>query len=153
MSFLEQSLLEARSEAFQAFRFDYEIRVVLEELWGPEPESHVERVSEVASYSYEISFSVAKPEPLPWSIAFTPTFRKAISVVDRKLQGRVLSALTELSEKPTMAHGDTRKPLTGELKGLWRYRFGDYRLVYEPREEKRIVVLLDFDARGGVYEN
>ena len=26
--------------------------------------------------------------------------------------------------------GDTNKPLSGSLTGLWRYRIGDYRLIF-----------------------
>ena len=156
MTSIEESILEARNGSFEAFKFEYEFRVALRTLWGAEPDEPTSQVPDALSYSLDISdvhFSLADPEPLPWSIAFTPTFRKAIATADRKLQGRVLSALTELSETPTTVHGDTRKPLSGELKGLWRYRFGDYRLVYEPREANRIVVLVDFGSRGTVYES
>ena len=72
--------------------------------------------------------------------------------VDRKIQGRILAAISDLSEAPLTPHGDTVKPLGGEMKGLWRYRVGDYRLVYQPREPLHIVVLLLFAARGDAYE-
>lgn len=88
---------------------------------------------------------------LDWKIAFTSAFSKAISVADRSMQGRVLIALSELSSDPATPRGDTVKPLIGDKQGLWRYRLGDYRLVYEPRLSDRMVVLIDFAARGGVY--
>ena len=144
------SVLESKADTFSVYRFYYEISLRLRELWGPDPDE--ELVAASCSLDIDASFDFSEPEPLPWSIAFTPSFRKAISIVDRKLQGRVLSAITELSDKPTVIHGDTRKPLSGELKGYWRYRLGDYRLVYEPREHARIVVLIDFAARGEAYE-
>jgi mRNA interferase RelE/StbE len=72
--------------------------------------------------------------------------------VDKKLQGRILAAISELSETPNVSHGDTVKPLVGDLKGLWRYRLGDYRLVFQVQLEKRLVVLLEFAARGEVYD-
>lgn len=144
-----QGLLEAESGAFDSYQYEWQFEKALRELWEPEPE-------EPASCSYsqhvDTRFSLVEPEPLEWSIAFTPAFRKAIAAVDKKLQGRVLAALSELSEKPITPHGDTRKALSGELKGLWRHRCGDYRLVYKPEERTRVVVLVDFAARGSVYE-
>jgi len=147
---LSQSIQESAAGTLTLFKFDYEIFLHLQELWGKDPEEELRAASE--SLDINVSFSFPEPEPFLWSIAFTPSFRKAISAIDRKLQGRVLLAITDLSEKPTIIHGDTRKPLAGELKGYWRYRLGDYRLVYEPQEEKRTVVLIDFSARGGAYE-
>jgi mRNA-degrading endonuclease RelE of RelBE toxin-antitoxin system len=145
-----RGLLEAESGAFDSYRYEWQFEKALRELWEPEPE-------EPASYSYSQDFgaprsSLVEPEPLEWSIAFTPAFKKAIAAVDKKLQGRVLAALSELSEKPTTPHGDTRKALSGDLRGLWRHRCGDYRLVYKPQEQTRVVVLVDFAARGSVYE-
>jgi mRNA-degrading endonuclease RelE of RelBE toxin-antitoxin system len=141
---------EAASGEFDTYQEEWQLKEVLRELWGPEPD-------EPLAFSYKhdldaIRFSLAEPEPFAWSIAFTPAFKKAIAAVDKKLQGRVLAALSELSETPTTPHGDTRKPLAGELKGLWRHRCGDYRLVYKPEETTRVVVLIDFASRGSVYE-
>ena len=60
----------------------------------------------------------------------SPAFRKQIEPVDKKLQGRILLAITELTAQPNVLRGDTVKPLQGDLNGYWRYRIGDYRLVY-----------------------
>ena len=87
-----------------------------------------------------------------WVISFTPKFQKSVLGIDRKLQGRVLLAISEISEDPLTPHGDTLKPMTGDLKGLWRYRLGDFRLVYQPKESSQTVVLLAFASRGDVYE-
>ena len=157
MSPLLKSLLEARSGNFDTFSFEYQFHLALTNLWEPPLPAgtrhrSVEQASELDDDELDIAFSLAEPEPTSWSIAFTPTFRKSIAAVDKKLQGRVLAALSELSEAPVAVHGDTKKPLVGEFKGLWRFRVGDYRLLYEPQLEKRIVVLVDFGARGGAYE-
>ena len=69
-------------------------------------------------------------QPPPWAIGFSKQFKKDTKALDRKLQGRVLEVLEELSgyEFPFHASGDTFKPLVGELAGCWRYRIGDHRL-------------------------
>ena len=86
-----------------------------------------------------------------WLIAMSHEFIKAIDSIDRKLQGRILEALADISKDPITVRGDTVKPLTHEMKGLWRYRLGDYRLVYQPLPEKNEILLVNFDSRGAVY--
>lgn len=103
-------------------------------------------------YPSDVRFSLEEHAKLEWKIAFTAQFTKAISGADRSMQGRILLALAEIANVPHTPKGDTIKPLSGRLRGLWRYRLGDYRLVYEPEEAKRLVVLLDFAPRGGAYE-
>lgn len=86
-----------------------------------------------------------------WMLSITSGFRKAITNVDKKLQGRVLEAITELTREPTTLRGDTIKPLDAERKGCWRYRIGDWRLIYRPEASERVVILLDFAPRSGAY--
>lgn len=92
------------------------------------------------------------PRRTPWYIAMTDEFIKAIQTIDRKLQGRILESITHLSQAPMDSLGDTVKPLTGELKGLWRYRLGDFRLIYRPNPTERTIVLVALAARGGAYQ-
>jgi mRNA-degrading endonuclease RelE of RelBE toxin-antitoxin system len=89
---------------------------------------------------------------LGWTFAMSPAFVKAVKSVDKTIQGRILEAMRKLWESPVEVVGDTVKPLTGNLAGLWRYRIGDYRLIYEPDMKKRLVVLLSFEARESAYD-
>lgn len=93
----------------------------------------------------------AVPKEPDWDLGLSSEFRKAIRGIDRKLQGRILQAIDYISTKPTVPQGDTVKPLGGELKGLWRYRIGDYRLLYRPDPDNGRVVLVTFVARGAAY--
>lgn len=88
----------------------------------------------------------------PWSFGITAPFRKSIKNIDRKLQGRVLEAVLKICDSPLTPYGDTIKPLQGSLGGLWRVRIGDHRLIYQPSEEDRKVLLLEFGPRGGIYD-
>jgi mRNA-degrading endonuclease RelE of RelBE toxin-antitoxin system len=92
--------------------------------------------------------------PPPWSIGFSKQFKKDTSAMDRKLLGRILEVLEEISdyELPFKAVGDTFKPLTGHLEGSWRYRIGDSRLVVRPVVESAQIHALMFGSRGSVYE-
>lgn len=89
--------------------------------------------------------------PVGWRLVLTDHFTKSVRKVDKKLQGRVLEAITKISEAPMTVVGDTLKPLTADLKGLWRYRVGDFRLVYDPNEDEALVTLVAFEPRGDVY--
>jgi mRNA-degrading endonuclease RelE of RelBE toxin-antitoxin system len=78
-------------------------------------------------------------------------FAKAVAKIDRKLQGRILEAVLEIAVNPVEAVGDTIKPLVGELKGCWRYRIADYRLIYSPDCETGNITLLAFASRSSAY--
>lgn len=86
-----------------------------------------------------------------WYVGITDEFRKNTRDIDRKLQGRILQAIHDIITRPTVPRGNTVKPLTGELKGLWRYRIGNYRLVNRPDTGNRQVVLVTFVSRGRAY--
>ena len=59
---------------------------------------------------------------------------------------RGLLAIEELGSNPFVGIR-----LRGELDGLFRWRTGDYRIVYKIDEEKRLVVLLDVGPRKAIY--
>jgi len=44
------------------------------------------------------------------------------------------------------------KALTGNLKGLYRYRIMDYRLLVKIEDEKLIIIALDFEHRSKIYK-
>jgi mRNA-degrading endonuclease RelE of RelBE toxin-antitoxin system len=87
-----------------------------------------------------------------WLIGMSKEFLKAVTNIDRKLQGRILEAIAELSTDPVTVRGDTIRPLSHDLQGLWRYRLGDFRLIYQPLPDINQVLLITFAARGGVYD-
>lgn len=44
------------------------------------------------------------------------------------------------------------KPLKGEFQGYWRYRWGDYRVVYKISEREVLILILRISSRKDVYE-
>ena len=65
----------------------------------------------------------------------------------RKLLYDYISKNLKNTEKPRL-HG---KALTGNLKGLWRYRIMDYRLIVDIQDEQLIIVAVDFNHRRKIY--
>lgn len=43
------------------------------------------------------------------------------------------------------------KPLTGNFKGLWRYRIGSYRLLAKIDDDKLIIFAIDGRHRRDIY--
>lgn len=76
---------------------------------------------------------------------------KSTMKIDRKLQGRILEALGEIAQDTVTVKGDTMKPLSHEQNGLWCYRLGDFRLIYQPVPGKRHILLLALAPRGAAY--
>ena len=44
------------------------------------------------------------------------------------------------------------KSLTGDRKGQWRYRIGNYRLICEINDKKITILVLEVGHRRNVYE-
>lgn len=43
------------------------------------------------------------------------------------------------------------KPLTGNFKGVWRYRIGSYRLLAKIDDDKLIIFAIDVGNRRNIY--
>lgn len=43
------------------------------------------------------------------------------------------------------------KALTGDLKGLWRYRIGDYRLLADINDFELVIIAIDIGHRREIY--
>ena len=46
----------------------------------------------------------------------------------------------------------TGKALTGQFKGSWRYRVGDYRILAEIHDDVLVILLIDIGHRSTVYD-
>jgi mRNA interferase RelE/StbE len=86
-----------------------------------------------------------------WSVVFTPRFKRAITKADSQLKDRVYDALDDIRREPITMIGNTKRPLNNDKKGLWRYRVGDYRIVYTPCVGDKVVIFQDFGNREHVY--
>ncbi len=85
----------------------------------------------------------------PFTIQFLKSARKEFDRVPRKIQDKILEALSFLSQNP---FSDLLK--FKKLKGadaLYRIRIGDYRVVYEVRGDALIVVVIKVGHRKDVY--
>jgi mRNA interferase RelE/StbE len=65
--------------------------------------------------------------------------RKDFRKIDRQDQRRIVRAIRQkLSAKPK----DFGRTLRGELKGFWKLRVGEYRVIYEIEEDQVLVYVV-----------
>ena len=65
-------------------------------------------------------------------------------IIAKKIKNRVEK---ELVINPTK-YG---KPLVGDLKGLWSFRFSKYRVIYKLEKEKLLIIVVEAGLRGNIY--
>jgi mRNA interferase RelE/StbE len=66
---------------------------------------------------------------------------------DRSLYERFLKAFHVISKDPSQG-----KPLHGQLRGLFSYRMGSYRILNETHHNRLVVVIIDLGHRKGIYK-
>lgn len=84
-----------------------------------------------------------------WEIIFTRPAEKVYDKSPKDMQQRLDDCLEALEKNPF--YGSNIKPLTGQLKGLYRCRVGDWRVIYRLFKEKRIVEIVAILPRGDAY--
>ena len=86
-----------------------------------------------------------------WKIEIKPTAEKQYLRLDKKTRKRIRVALygLEQDENP-LFHKDVR-PLTGQLKGDYRLRIGDWRLLFTPDKERKMIYIYAILPRGDAY--
>jgi mRNA interferase RelE/StbE len=85
-----------------------------------------------------------------WQVFFDPAAEKQFSKLGRSVQQDVekyISKQLESAEDPRRFG----KPYLS-IKGAWRYRVGDYRLVCLIQNEKLIVLVIKVGHRRNVYD-
>lgn len=144
-----------RSELVVFSEFD-QLSRALNNFWNIELHPKLNRSYESGKQLDVVRYSLARNENYhepEWYLGFTNDFLKTIKGIDRKLQGRILEALRDVTSSPTELKGNTKKPLTSSLKGLWRYRIGDHRLLYKPDESTKHILVLAFGPRSRIYDS
>lgn len=81
-----------------------------------------------------------------YRILTTKRFLRHLKGLDRKIRERILDSVQEVSERSYL--GST---LIFDERRLYKFRVGDYRLIYEIDEENEAVLFLIVDHRRRVY--
>lgn len=79
---------------------------------------------------------------------------KFLAKRDRKSQKEIADAFDYMCNVSPFHHPNpkTIRRLHGEFEGLYRYRIGKIRIIYEVDESARTIEILNIDDRGDVYK-
>ncbi|MFA6413983.1 MAG: type II toxin-antitoxin system RelE/ParE family toxin [Syntrophales bacterium] len=73
----------------------------------------------------------------------------SLKELDKPVRKRIFDKVNDyVSQDPT----NIGKPLKEKLSGFWRYRFGDYRIIYTVDLEKQVITVLEAGHRKDIYK-
>jgi len=79
--------------------------------------------------------------------ALTKKFLRELKKQPNEVKERALRAIDEITANPSYG-----VKLRGELKGYWRWRIGEYRIIYKIDDSLHLVVFLDVGPRKSIYK-
>ena len=80
-----------------------------------------------------------------WSINVQDKAIKSLAKIDRKEASKIWYFLEV--ELPAMPNPRlSGKALQGDLKGLWRYRVGNYRLIAQIKDNELIILVIEIEC-------
>ncbi|MFA4875536.1 MAG: type II toxin-antitoxin system RelE/ParE family toxin [bacterium] len=86
---------------------------------------------------------------MSYSVELTKQAEKSFSILMKAqpaFGARIARAIDRISENPEIG-----TPLRGSLKGLIKHRVGPYRIIYEVRHSRLLIIVIDIGHRKEVY--
>jgi mRNA interferase RelE/StbE len=85
-----------------------------------------------------------------WSVVWNEKVYDDLAELDKITVGKIIERVeTYLVQDPA----NLGKPLTGHLAGIFRYRYGDYRILYILDYGARTITILGVGHRRDVYRS
>jgi mRNA interferase RelE/StbE len=85
---------------------------------------------------------------MTWQIEFKSEAVDGLERIERPIAQRILTKARWLSESFEQI---TPQPLTGSMRGLFKLRVGDYRIIYSANAEKRLLTIHLIGHRMDIY--
>ena len=85
-----------------------------------------------------------------YEVILSPEAKELFAAADAPLARKLARYFNQLEREPHN-HGNIRR-LTGGLRGLYRYRVGDWRVIYRIVERENEVHVLTIAHRREVYD-
>ena len=83
-----------------------------------------------------------------YKVVYLDAVEKDLAKLDKPLAKKILRRIeTYVAKDPT----GLGKALKGDFAGYWRYRWGDYRVIYRIAEREILVIVLHIAHRKDVY--
>lgn len=91
---------------------------------------------------------VLSERPLVYQVEYAEGVAKDLKKLPRQIKEKALIIV----EKFLASDPFSGKPLSGPYKGLWKYRIGDYRIIYSIENKRLVVFVLRIRHRKNVYD-
>lgn len=85
-----------------------------------------------------------------WEIDLTRPAERVYDKASSDVRQRLDDCFETLEQNPL--YDNNIKALTGKLKGLYRYRVGDWRVIYRLKRDLRVVEIIAILPRGDAYK-
>jgi len=85
-----------------------------------------------------------------WIIRLNPVSAKALKQLDKPAKQRLEAFIDDLATLDNPRNKG--KALQGDLKGLWRYRVGDYRLIAQIKDNELVILVVELGHRKDIYK-
>ena len=84
-----------------------------------------------------------------YKVFYLDSVEKDLVALDRPIRKRIVDKIEKV-----LTHDPKRlgKALTGQFKGFWRYRVGDFRVIYKIAEQEILIIVARIGHRKNVYE-
>jgi len=83
-----------------------------------------------------------------YKVAYLNSVEEDLKKLDKATARKILNRIeTYLACDPK----ELGKPLKGEFQGYWRYRWGNYRVIYKISEREILILVLRISNRKDVY--
>ena len=84
-----------------------------------------------------------------YRVVYVDQVQRDLEKIDKSTVRKILTRIeTYLAQDPK----GLGKSLKGEFEGYWRYRYGDFRVVYKISEQEILIIVLRIVNRKSVYD-
>ena len=82
-----------------------------------------------------------------YKLAYTTEAREQISSLQKPVRAQLKKAIDRLALEPKLG-----KRLTDDLDGLWSYRSGDWRIIYQVHHQELLIIIIAVGDRKDIYK-
>ena len=85
-----------------------------------------------------------------YKVVYLDAVEEDLKKLDKSTVKKILARIeTYLSQDPK----ELGKPLKGDFQGYWRYRWGDYRVIYEIHDDTLVILVAKIGHRKDIYKH
>lgn len=88
---------------------------------------------------------------MAWTVKVSKRADKQLRKLNRQVADRITKYIEDISLLDDLR--TKGKALTGTLRGLWRYRVEDYRIICDIIDDELVILVLETEHRSKVYRD